>query len=55
MKFYTKQYQYYCEIDLRTKSMYICVINQEGTVLVHQNLKAEPKSLLKSISHYLRI
>ena len=53
MKFYTKQHQYYCGIDLHTKSMYICIINQEGTILVHQNLKVEPKSLQKSISPYL--
>lgn len=53
MRFYTKQHQYYCGIDLHTISMYICIINQEGEILVHQNLRAEPESLQKSIKPYL--
>jgi transposase len=53
MRFYNKQHKYYCGIDLHTKTMYVCIIDQEGTILVHQNLKAEPESLSKSIAPYL--
>jgi transposase len=53
MRFYTKQHKYYCGIDLHTKTMYVCIIDQEGTILVHQNMKAEPESLQKSITPYL--
>ncbi len=39
MKSYTKQYKFYCGIDLHAKSMYLCNINQEGSVVLHKNIK----------------
>ena len=30
MRFYTKQHQQYCGIDLHTKTMYICIIDADG-------------------------
>ncbi|MBM3302571.1 MAG: IS110 family transposase, partial [Deltaproteobacteria bacterium] len=30
MNFYTKQHKYYCGIDLHAKTMYLCILNQEG-------------------------
>ena len=27
MRFYTKNHDYYCGIDLHTKTMYVCVLN----------------------------
>lgn len=53
MKFYTKEHKYYCGIDLHTQSMYICIINQHGNILVHKNIKTDPHSLLKIISPFL--
>ena len=53
MRFYTKEHQHYCGIDLHTKSMYICIIDQKGTVLVHKNYKTDPETLLKVISPFL--
>jgi hypothetical protein len=46
MKFYTKQHKYYCGIDLHTKKMYICILDAEGHIRLHQNIKADPKALL---------
>lgn len=52
MRYYTKQHQYYCGIDLHTKSMYVCILNQEGEILVHKNLKTNPDSLLKVLAPF---
>ncbi|MGD0626174.1 MAG: IS110 family transposase, partial [Thermodesulfobacteriota bacterium] len=30
MRFYTKQHQYYCGIDLHTKKMFICILDAAG-------------------------
>ena len=30
MRFYTDQHRYYCGIDLHARSMYVCVLDQEG-------------------------
>lgn len=53
MRFYTEQHPYYCGIDLHTKSMYVCILNQKGEIIVHKNLKTSPDSLLKVISPFL--
>jgi hypothetical protein len=33
--------------------MYVCIVNQTGKTLVHQNLPANPNSLIKTIKPYL--
>ncbi|MEW5807114.1 MAG: IS110 family transposase, partial [Acidobacteriota bacterium] len=42
MKFYTKQHQYYCGIDLHARTMYLCILDQEGNILVNKNMKTDP-------------
>ena len=53
MRFYTNQHQYYCGIDLHTKNMYVCILNQAGKVLVHKNIHTDPESLQKILEPYL--
>lgn len=53
MQFYTKQHPFYCGIDLHTQNMYICIVNQEGKILLHRNLKTDPSSFLRIITPYL--
>ena len=38
MNFYTQQHKQYCGIDLHARAMYICILDQAGTILVHKNL-----------------
>lgn len=52
MRFYTKQHQFYCGIDLHARSMYVCILNQQGDIVVHHNMKASPDTLLKVIAPY---
>lgn len=52
MRFYTKQHQYYCGIDLHARAMYVCILNQTGDVLAHRNLEANPESFLRAIAPY---
>jgi len=53
MRFYTQQHQYYCGIDLHTKSMYICIVNQEGKILYHYDLPTQSDALFQVIKPYL--
>jgi transposase len=32
--------------------MYVCILNQAGEILVHQNFKANPETFLKVIAPY---
>jgi transposase len=50
MRFYTKQHQFYCGIDLHARSMYVCIVDHNGAILVHRNMKAAPESFLKAVA-----
>ena len=52
MRFYTENRKNYCGIDLHTKEMYVCILNQAGEILVHQNIPAKPAPFLKLIADY---
>ena len=50
MRFYTTQHQFYCGIDLHARSMYVCIVNQDGEILVHRNMQAAPEPFLKAVA-----
>lgn len=52
MTFYTKTHKFYCGIDLYAKSMYLCIINQQGEIVLHRNIKTCPEVFLKTIAPY---
>ena len=52
MRFYTTQHPFYCGIDLHARSMYVCVVSQEGDILLHRNMQAAPEPFLKAITPY---
>jgi Transposase len=50
MRFSTKQHQTYCGIDLHARTMYLCILNHAGEIMVHQNFTASPATFLKVIA-----
>ena len=52
MNFYTQQHRYYCGIDLHARSMYVCILDAAGTIVVHKDLRAEPESFQRVIAPY---
>jgi transposase len=52
MQFYTKQHQTYCGIDLHARTMYVCILNQAGDILGHQNMQSSPDALLRTMAPY---
>jgi hypothetical protein len=38
MRFYNRQYRHYCGIDLHVKTMYVCMLDATGQMLVHRNV-----------------
>jgi transposase len=52
MRFYTKQHKVYCGIDLHARSMYMCILSQDGEILLHRNMKTSPEMFLKAIAPY---
>jgi hypothetical protein len=52
MRFSTQQHQFYCGIDLHARSMYVWIVNPEGEIMLHRNMKASPDTFLKAIAPY---
>ena len=52
MRFYSKQHKAYCGIDLHARSMYVCVLNHDGAILLHRNMQASPETFLQAIAPY---
>ena len=52
MRFYTKQHEHYCGIDLHTKKMYVCILNNEGEICLHENIPTQPHRFLRLIAPY---
>ena len=52
MRFYTQQHPFYCGVDLHARTMYLCVMNNEGDVLLHRNIPTDPQVFLRAIKPY---
>jgi transposase len=52
MRFYTKQHNFYCGIDLHTNKMYLCILNQQGEVVLHRNIKTKSAVFLHTIKPF---
>jgi transposase len=52
MRFYTRQHKHYCGIDLHARTMYLCVLDQAGEVLLDQNIRCDPRIFLRTIAPY---
>jgi transposase len=46
MRFYEQQHPFYCGVDLHARTMHVCVLDQEGQVLVHRNIDSCPDAFL---------
>jgi hypothetical protein len=52
MRFYTQQHQFYCGIDLHARTMYVCILNHDGEIMVHRDMQASPETFLKVMAPY---
>jgi transposase len=52
MRFYTKPHQFYCGIDLHARTMSLGLLNQDGEIVLHRNMKAAPEPFLQAIAPY---
>ena len=52
MRFYNRQHRHYCGIDLHVKTMYVCILDAAGQVLVHRNMNATAEAFLEVVAPY---
>jgi len=52
MRFYSKQHQFYCGIDLHARTMHVCVLDHEGAVVFDKNLPCRPDVFLRAVEPF---
>ena len=52
MRFYQQQHRFYCGVDLHARTMYLCVLDQAGTILFHHNLSADPDAFRQAVAPF---
>jgi transposase len=52
MRFYTQSHRCYCGIDLHTRSLHLCLLDQAGSIVLDQNIAARPETFLKAIAPF---
>ncbi len=52
MNFYTTPHKHYCGVDLHARTMYICILSQQGVVLLHRNLPCNRQRFLLAVAPF---
>jgi transposase len=52
MRFYNHTHRFYCGIDLHARSLHLCILDQDGTVVLDKNIAARPETFLKAIAPF---
>jgi len=52
MRFYTETHKHSCGIDLHARTMYVCILDPQGQVLLHQNMPTDPERFLRATAPY---
>ena len=52
MRFYRGTHGYYCGIDLHARTMYLCLLDHQGTILLEQNLRCDAELFLQAVAPY---
>jgi transposase len=52
MRFYDQSHEFTCGIDLHGRTMYVCVLDREGAVVLHRNLPCDGVAFLAAVAPY---
>ena len=52
MRFYLQRHKFYCGIDLHAKKMFLCVLDEQGSIVLHRNIKTDPDSLRRVLEPF---
>ena len=53
MRVYNNAHPYYCGIDLHSRLLYVCIIDDKGEVLVHKKIKDDKQALMMLLEPYI--
>jgi Transposase len=48
----TTQHPFYCGLDWHAQAMYVCILTQQGDIVLHRNMKTNPETFLQVLAPY---
>ena len=52
MRFYNQAHRFYCGVDLHARTMYLCILDHAGNIVLHKEVPAEPGAFLEAIAPF---
>ena len=52
MRFYNSNHKFHCGVDLHAKSMYLCILDPSGAVVLHRNIRCVAEEFLRAIAPF---
>ena len=52
MRFYNQAHRFYCGVDLHARTMYLCILDHGGQVVLHKEVPCEPAAFLEAIGPF---
>ena len=52
MRYYNRQHRFYGVVDLHGQTMYLCILDQQGTIFLHKDLPTEPGAFLEAVAPF---
>jgi len=52
MRFYQGNHRFYCGVDLHARSMHVCILDQDGIVVLDRNIAAHPAAFLQLLKPF---
>ena len=52
MRFYNHAHAFYCGVDLHARTMYLCILDHGGAIVLHNEVPCEPAAFLEAITPY---
>jgi Transposase len=52
MRFYNQAHRFYCGVDLHARTMYLCILDHAGVIVLHREVACEPAAFLEAIAPY---
>ena len=52
MRFYTETHAHYCGIDLHARTMYLCILDRDGGVVLRREVKSRPNEFMLAVAPF---
>jgi transposase len=52
MRFYRAEHRFYCGVDLHAHTMFVCVLDSAGEIVLERNLASSPETFLAAIAPF---